>query len=203
MAPHSSGLKLHIRSEEVSRLASSLRALDKDKARTYIAQAVNRSATELRTEIVRAIRERYNARAKEVRGALQIIKAHASKPYARVFGWGKASIPLYAFSPLPRLPYPDAARPKSGVSVLVTREAGRKTLPGHFIARNKRTGQLMVASRASQNDGRLPIHQRFGPGIFQAIKDHGFEGRLNDFGQRSLEKALAHQLERLLQEVRA
>lgn len=201
MAPHSSGIKLHIRSPEAARLAEALRALDAAKARRYIAQAVNRSAEALRTEIVRAVREKYNARAQDVRGVLRITKAHPSKPYARVFGWSNASIPLYAFSPSPRLPYPQARRPKSGVSVLVTREGGRKALPGHFVARNKHTGQLMVASRASANDGRLPIRQRFGPGIFQIIKDQAFEERLNDFGQRSLEKNLNQQLERLLQEV--
>lgn len=198
MAPHKSGLQVQVRSEEASRLVGALRNLNSKKAQTYLVQGLNRAATELRTEITRAIREKYNARARDVREVLRIKKAVRNKPYATVWGWGKASIPLHAFSPVPRLPYPEASRPKAGVSVLVTRAGGRKVLPGHFIARSRRTGALMVARR--EGGERYPIKQGFGPGIFQAVKDHGFEQRLTDYGQQRLETNLGRAMDRLLSE---
>lgn len=198
MAPHKSGLQIHVRSEAASELAGVLRNLNKKKAQTYLVQGLNRAATELRTEITRAIREKYNARARDVRNVLRIKKAVRTKPYATVWGWGRASIPLHAFSPIPRLPYPEAGRPKSGPSVLVTREGGRKPLPGHFIARSRKTGALMIVKR--EGEDRYPIRQRFGPGIFQAIKEHGFEERLTDYGQERLEINLSRAVDRLLSE---
>jgi len=196
--PHKSGLQIHVRSEESSRLVGALSELNAKKTQTYLVQGLNRAATELRTEIVRAIREKYNTRAKDVREVLRIKKAVRNKPYATVWGWGRASIPLYAFSPIPRLPYPDAARPKVGPSVLVTREGGRKPLPGHFVARNRTTGALMIARR--EGGERYPIRQGFGPGIFQAIKDHGFEQRLTGYAQERLEINLGRAVNRLLSE---
>ncbi|EGJ50247.1 phage tail protein [Desulfocurvibacter africanus] len=195
--PHKSGLNIRIESPTASEMVALMQLYSKTRANKYIVQALTRTAQNVRTNIARSVRETHNVAYGEVLRVLRVKKAAPNSWYSSVWGWGKASIPLYAFSPRPSDPRPSYKnRPKKGVSVLVTKATGRKALTSHFVARSSKTGRFMVAQRAPGAQ-RFPIHQKFGPGIFGILKSTDKQEHIKQAAQRILEANLRHGLQRL------
>lgn len=117
-------------------------------------RALNRTATSVRAEGVRRIRERYNLKAGTVRKQLRIDRATRNRLVSAVAASGRP-IPLVEFA---------ARQNRRGVSVKVTRQ--RKTVSGVFIAKMK-SGHVGVYKREGKS--RLPIRELFSVSLPQTF----------------------------------
>lgn len=141
-----SGLKIDVRSDikqAVARLEANVdRVLPQATAR-----ALNRTATTVRAQASRRIRERYNLKAGAIRAQMRISRANRGRLTAEVIASGRP-IPLIEFS---------ARQTRKGVSVQVIR--GRRKVRLHAFVAKMRTGHVGVFERTSSK--RLPIRELF------------------------------------------
>lgn len=115
-------------------------------------RALNRTATTVRAEASRRIRERYNLKAAVIKEDLRIWRAQRGRLESQVIARGRP-IRLIDFG---------ARQVKTGVSVQVVRGRGRKTIGGAFVARMK-SGLVGVFERRGK--ARLPIDQLYSIGV--------------------------------------
>lgn len=140
------GLRIDVRSdikEVVARLQADVdRLLPQATAR-----ALNRTATTVRAQATRRIRERYNLKAGVIRAQLRINRADRNRLTAEVIASGRP-IPLIEFS---------ARQTRAGVSVRVIR--GQRKVRRHAFIAKMHTGHVGVFERTSSK--RLPIKELF------------------------------------------
>jgi hypothetical protein len=144
-------LKISVDTREVEAMLRDLRAQMPNR----VAAALNRTATSVRAEAVRKIRERRALPAATVRDALTIRRAIKGYLVAEIVASGKP-IPLRDYS---------ARAGKKGVTVKVSRQGGRKGPVRKFgnkaFALAKAGGHVFVRT----GPRRLPIQKLFGPSI--------------------------------------
>jgi hypothetical protein len=108
--------------------------------------AINDSASQVRTLAVRGIRDKWNVQAAELRRRIRITKATVNRLQALVAADGEP-IPLTAFNP---------RRIRKGVSVAIVK--GKRTLIRSGFITTMRSGHRGVFVRAGRQ--RLPIIER-------------------------------------------
>lgn len=170
---------------EMERILGTLAHI-KDGVPRAAMRAVNKSIVTLRAEAVRAARDKYAAKATDLRAGMSIRKASLTTLEALLTASGRKSLPLFAFSPRPAAP---GKRPPKGASVQVLKASGRKVVPGAFVAR-MRSGHLGLFKR--DGSARLGIHELFGPSPLHVFQNEEVILKLDDL----IEDTMARNLER-------
>ena len=126
-------------------------------------RALNRTATTVRAQASRKIRERYNLKAGVIKAQMKVLKATRSRLVAQIVAAGRR-IPLIEFS---------ARQTGKGVTARVTR--ARRLYRGAFIT-TMRSGHTGVFLRLGPE--RLPIKQLVGISIPKAMAERRIHAAL-------------------------
>lgn len=193
----------------VKGLAEAKRKLDTRGYDTVCMRALNKTATNVRAEGRRAIREQYNIKAKDAE--LNIERSNR--------GTMKAVISA-SYKPLSLIKF-GARQIKAGLSVMVMK-GQRKVMPGTFIAQPKgrnwgKFGQIrpvnapvaMVFQRSTQTKlfglkrkkvyGNYPIDKLSGPSVGAMMKSEAVQERMQRKAEEQLESNLEHEMEFYMQ----
>ncbi|MGE4424778.1 MAG: phage tail protein, partial [Pseudodesulfovibrio sp.] len=182
---------------EISLLLSALPGM----LRTAGVRAINKTSVNVRTDVIREVREEYNFPAKALREGVTLQRATMGKPSGGVLGIEERATPLIRFGGRPSKSVSDGGRrPAKGPTVLVKRAEGRKVVKGAFAARPQSGGDVSYYVR--QDDApRYPIRKLFGPRYMSILQD----AQAWDARERTARQRLAANLYReasyLLQQV--
>lgn len=189
----------------INRIKKAMETVGKGNIEGQIAQAINRattktvSATSAPVGASQVIREKMNVKAKKVKDVLDKFPRANKNRLKSGFSIEKTHrISLINFS---------ARQKKSGVSYLVEKGGGRKTIPGAFIApvgRKKAEDDRPLhvfkrKTRSSRYDGRLPLLKLSGVSIFEFVKRNRMEKRIRKNGRIRLRAELIDQRKRIIQ----
>lgn len=163
----------------------------KEKAPNAIASALNRAATNLKSNISKEVRKEYHIKARDINETLKVFKASRSKLSAKVESKGKA-LGLDKFKVSPKTVNP---RRKSQLKIAVKKD-GIKQILGAFIAD---IHGIKVFTRDTKK--RLPISRRFGPSVPQMVGDEEISEKLNYQAWLMYEKRLNHEIHRVLSRI--
>lgn len=161
----------------------------KSKAPIAISRALNRAATNAKTNAIKKAREEYVIKAKDIRDTIKITNANKNTLGALVKSTGERT-PLIKFNVKPNVP-----RPKNPPNILKVevKKGGLKSLVGSFVTDingNK------VFRRTSKS--RLPIEQLFGPAIPQMLGNTTVKTFIESEAAKMFDQRLDHEIQRIL-----
>jgi hypothetical protein len=162
------------------------------KVNLVLSRAVNRTVTNVKSNISKQVRAEYVIKASDVKNSLHITKATTSKPYAIVRSAGK-KIDLTKFRISPKEPNPKNP-PRGGYKVQVKKSEGLKVVDRGFLAYAK--GSLGLFQRIGSS--REPIKRLMGPSIPEMINRPKIINYIEEQAGTMLEKRLGHEMERVL-----
>jgi len=158
--------------------------------------ALNDTLRGMRTDTSREVRADVNLPAKAVKSTFTLQFATTQRLEACLISTGK-SVPLVHYGARPKRPVHEGGRrPKRGVSVLVKRERGRKTISGSFVARMK-SGHLGVFRR--KGPARRPIKQLYGPSVPNILSNQPVLTRIKAKAEDRLKDRMIHHSRRQME----
>lgn len=161
----------------------------KSQAPLAISRAINRAATNAKSNASKKVREQYVAKAKDIKDTITIKKATRGNLRAIVKSSGER-LPLIKFKVKPNNPKPK--KPPKVLQVEV-KKGGMKELIGAFVADingNK------VFKRTSSS--RLPIKQLFGPAVPQMMNNDSVKDYIEKEATKMYQDRLDHEIQRML-----
>ena len=162
------------------------------KVNLVLSRAVNRTVTNVKSNISKQVRAGYVIKASDVKNSLHITKATTSKPYAIVRSAGK-KIDLTKFRISPKEPNTKNP-PRGGYKSQVKRTEGLKAVDRGFLAYTN--GSLCFFQRISSS--RMPVKRLMGPSIPEMINHPKIINYVEEQAGNMLESRLAHELERVM-----
>lgn len=161
----------------------------KTKAPVALSRALNRAASNAKTNASKKVREQYTIKAKDIKSTINITKANKSSLRAVVKSTGERT-PLIKFKVSPPNP-----RPKNPPKVLrvEVKKGGLKNLVGAFVAN---VNGNKVFKRTSS--ARLPIQQLFGPAVPQMLGTSSIKDFIENEATKIFDQRLDHEIERIL-----
>jgi hypothetical protein len=163
-------------------------------------RAINKTATSVRAEAARRVRETINLKAAEIKDAMTLTKAvdgAGFKDLKAVITVKGRPVPLVKFDAKARN-VKSARGARVGVTVKVKKE--RKLVGGGFLATMK-TGYLGVFKR--RGPGRSPIKQLFSSSIAEVFKSDDFLSGIKAFSKSRLVDVLRGELKFAVQRANA
>lgn len=160
------------------------------QAPSAISRAINRAATNAKSNLSKKVRENYSVKAKDVKDTIAIKKATKNNLGAVVKSSGQR-IPLIKFKVSPANPRP--SNPPKVLKVGV-KKGGLKELVGAFVANingNK------VFKRTSSS--RLPIQQLYGPAVPQMMNSESVKEYVENEATKMYQQRLDHEIQRIME----
>lgn len=179
---------VRLNAEQVERAELLLRNI-RGGANKVLSRVINRSIQTARASMVREVREEYTAKAKAIRSTISVDKATSSKPEAQIKSIG-SPLPMRDFKITPKTPN---GRRRTPIRVSVKR-GGQTAINGAFVVRTG--GSINVFERVGKR--RLPITKLFGPSVPQMIGNHNVVTRIAESAEKTAEKRLDHEIDRIL-----
>lgn len=164
------------------------------KAPNVISKSLNRTITNVNSNIKKEVRERYHIKARDVSDNLnKPVRSSSSRLFAEVKSTG-GPIPLDKFKVSPKTVNPNR---KSPIKIAVKKDGVKKVM-GAFVAD---INGKKVFKRTT--DARLPIKRLFGPSVPQMLGDEDVQENVNTKALETLNKRLDHEISRILDKGRA
>jgi len=160
--------------------------------------AINKTVAGIRTDATRLVTRRYTIAPNTARDTLTVAKATKGSLQGRVQSRGSA-IPLHAFKVGPR--HTSGARPSGGLRVSVQKGGGGRLGSAFMVAGLKVGGKIGRASAGvAQRLGRTryPIRALYGPSVPAMLSQQAQLDELQQQAGTRLDKAMAHEIERLV-----
>lgn len=164
----------------------------KEKVPSALQRALNRAASNVKTNLVKQATEQYTIKAKDVRETIKIYNANTQNIMAVVESKGRR-IPLINFNVRPRNYSPKA--PPKVLQVEVKRD-GLKSLHGAFINTGK-SGKQHVLKRTGES--RYPIHIKYGPSVPEMLGNKNIKEYVEQEAYKMLDKRIEHEINRLIE----
>lgn len=147
--------------------------------------AINRTLTHMRAEISKAVRSRYTAKAKDIKGTFKLKKATPARLTGEVWSQGR---------PLPLAKFKISSRSKSRpLKVAVLKSGGAKPVKGLFInpsSSGKYSGFLYRYRKT-----RYPLRIPYGPSVPQMVGNEQVLPRIVEGSQTYLKARFLHEIE--------
>lgn len=161
----------------------------KSKAPVALSRALNRAASNAKTNASKKVRENYTIKAKDISSTISITKANRGSLRAVVKSKGER-IPLIKFKVSPSNP-----RTKNPPKVLkvAVKKGGLKALVGAFVAN---VNGNKVFRRLGKS--RLPIEQLFGPAVPQMLGTSTVKEFVESEATKVFDQRLDHEIKRIL-----
>lgn len=161
----------------------------KSKAPVALSRAINRAASNAKTNASKKVREKYNIKAKDVNSTLKITNANKGSLMAIVKSTGER-IPLIKFKVSPATPR--AKNPPKVLQVEV-KKGGLKSLVGAFVA-NVNGNKVFKRTTSA----RLPIQQLYGPAVPQMLGTYSLKDFIENEATKVFDQRLDHEIQRIL-----
>ncbi|AMW99314.1 phage tail protein [Rummeliibacillus stabekisii] len=163
------------------------------KAPNAISNALNRTISNLATNMGREVRAVYSVKASDIKSTLikRIAKPNALN--ASIKSKGKV-LGLDQFKVSPKTVQPLRKKP---IKVAV-KKGGLKPIPKAFVGN---VSGIKVFERVSKE--RLPIRRLYGPSVPQMLKNVGVQGKLRDQANSKFRERLDHEINRLIERSKA
>lgn len=180
-------MRVVIDEDELRRVRNNLGTLE-HKAPNVIASALNRSVTNIKSNVPKEVRKNYNVKANDIKETLKVFKASQSKLTAGVVSKGK-TLGLDKFKVNPKTVNP---KRKTQLKIAV-KKSGAKQILGAFIA-------SINGTKVFKRDGRkrLPISRLMGPSVPQMLGNDSVVENINKEAYLTYEKRINHDVNRLL-----
>ena len=159
-----------------------------DQANTALSRAVNRAVANVKSNISKQVRKKYLVKASDVKESLKITSATKSNPVAYVRSTGKR-IDLSKFSLSPHALF----KGEHDYYIQVRKDGGSKEIPG-FAAEAPSWGLYRRTGKE-----RYPISRLMGPAVPEMIGRPGIMRYIEEEGNKTLNKRLAHEVSRMLE----
>lgn len=169
-----------------------LRGIER-KAPNAISSALNRTITNLATNISREVRTVYPVKASDVKETLIKRTSNPNTLNASIKSKGKV-LGLEKFKVSPKTVQPSRKKP---IKVAVKKGA-LKPLQKAFVAE---VSGIKVFERTSKK--RLPIRRLYGPSVPQMLKNVGIQEKLNTQANEKFQERLNHEINRLIERSQA
>lgn len=182
--------------EEVQKRLGSL----SHKAPSVIANAINRTTTNIRKTMAQETAKRYNITSGEVKKTITIGKAtRARLQGAAISKASPIALSKFKVSPNRKVTYTSKGKPSpKAYKASVEKGPASKPLdvdPKAFIAEMK-SGHQGIFRR--ETDSSFPIKQLFGPSVPQMIKNDGSMERIQVEAESTLQKRIDAEIENIL-----
>ena len=158
------------------------------RAPGVMSSSLNRTVTNISSNIRKEVRERYHIKAGDIRNTIETKKASSGSLSASVISKGR-TIPLDKFKVNPKTANP---RRKKQLKIAVKKD-GVKQVLGAFISD---LHGLKVFKRSSKK--RLPIERLFGPSVPQMIKNESISEKVESEAVITFDKRVTHEINRML-----
>ena len=158
------------------------------KAPNVLASSINRTVTNISSNVTKEVRKDYNVKAGEIKATLSKTKASRSSLSGIVKSRGEL-IPLDRFKVSPRSVQPKRKKPIK----IAVKKGSMKDAIGAFVAEINGT---KVFKRETKK--RLPIKRLFGPSIPQMIGNQTRIENINREGYEMFNRRLDHEINRIL-----
>jgi hypothetical protein len=160
----------------------------KSKAPMAISRALNRTATNAKTNVSKKSREIYVIKSKDINQALKITRSSRGSLNATLV-YRSERIPLDKFKFNPKKP-----RPKKPPTLKVSvKKDGMKSLLHAFVAD---INGAKIFERVGKS--RLPIQRLFGPAVPQMVVNEELRQFVEREAEATYAKRLDHEIERIL-----
>ncbi|CAM4111275.1 phage tail protein [Mesobacillus thioparans] len=159
------------------------------KAPNAIANALNRAASTVNTNIGKEVRKQYVIKAGDVKATIVKTRATRALLGATVRSTGQL-IPLDRFKVSPKTVQPKRKKP---IKVSV-KKGSLKEVMGAFVADISGT---KIFKRSGEN--RLPIRRLFGPSVPQMLSNEEIRMTIDKEGSQTFYKRLDHEINRILE----
>jgi len=161
----------------------------KNKAPIALSRAINRAASNAKTNASKKAREQYNIKAKDINATIKITKANKGSLGAIVKSTGER-IPLIKFKVSPSNP-----KPKNPPKVLrvEVKKGGLKEIVGAFVS-NVNGNKVFIRTSSA----RLPIQQLFGPAVPQMLGSNSIKEFVENEATKTFDQRLDHEIQRML-----
>lgn len=181
-------IEIKIDTKELERVEKMLSTIPKgiEKATS---SAINRTLQSTRASATRKVRERYDIKAKDVRGTISLKRAGTFNPNGAMISRG-TPIPLMQFKVNPGKPNPSRRKP---VFASVKRSGG--TIKSAFVT-SFDSGHTGVFERVGRS--RLPLRELYGPSTPQMIGEETIIQELGEEAKEIMLTRLSHEAQRLL-----
>lgn len=173
------------------------------KAPVVLYRAINRAASNLKTNAAKEVRSTYVIKAGEIKSTMTISRATSKRISAVVVSRGNA-LGLEKFSIRPAQPRP--GKPPKSLKVQVRKDKSMKDLLSAFVANVQGNRVFERAKgrtkRRKRSDGQwteLPITRLFGPPVPIMLENEGVRSRLEAEAAKVFEKRLEHEIKRVLE----
>lgn len=166
-------------------------------------RALNRAASNLRTNASKEVRQKYIVKAGDVKGTISIKRATSKRIAAAVISKGGA-VGLEKFRVSPTQPRPE--KPPRALKARVRKDSSLKKVLGSFVAGvngNKVFRRVPGSKHVKGKSGRwteLPIQRLFGPPVPEMLSNQEVWGRLETQAAETFEKRLEHEVNRMFGE---
>lgn len=159
------------------------------KAPNVIANALNRTMSNLAANINREVRAKYNIKTSDIKGSLEKKRANKNNLSASIKSKsGVIGLDHFKVSPLKVQP-----KRKKPIKTAVKKGA-TKSLPGGFV---QDVNGLKVFVRNTKK--RLPIRRLYGPSIPQMIENENIRDELDLKASAMFKQRLDHEISRLIE----
>ena len=169
------------------------------KAPSVIANAINRTTTNIKKTMAQETARRYNVTSGEVKKTITISRATRENPQgAAVSKASPVALAKFKVSPNRRVTYTDGKPSPKVYKVSVEKGPASKPLdvdPKAFIAVMK-NGHQGIFRRKTESS--LPIKQLFGPSVPQMIKNDESMERIQAEAENTLRKRIDAEIENVL-----
>ena len=162
-----------------------------NKAPNVIANALNRTVSNISTNISKEVRGEYNIKASDVKATLKTFRANKSNLSAAVISKGKP-IGLDRFKVSPKTENP---KRKSQLKITV-KKGETKQIPGAFVAN---INGIKIFKRDTNK--RLPISRKFGPSVPQMVDNEPTVEKINQQSWATYQTRVTHEINRVLSRV--
>ncbi|MER1986581.1 MAG: phage tail protein [Solibacillus sp.] len=178
-----------------------------DKAPNAIVSALNRSVTNMSSNITKEVRQGYHIKASDVKATLKAFKASRSKLEAQVKSSGKM-IGTDKFKVSPKTVNP---KRKSQLKIAVKKDGVKQVLGAFIVDLHgtkvfKRTGEKVYPTKGrykGKGIRREKIERNFGPSVPQMIGNDEVVQKINHKAFVTYETRLNHEINRILARVGA
>lgn len=181
-------ININIDTKELERIEMLLSTVPKGMEKAT-SSAINRTLQMARTSATRKAREKYDVKAKDVRGSIKLKRAGGSSLDGSMISRG-SPIPLVKFKVNPSKPSPSRRKP---VFASVKKSGG--SIKSAFVA-EMRSGHAGVFERVGKS--RYPIRELYGPSSPQMIGEKSIMEELGKESEEIILTRLSHEAIRLL-----
>lgn len=186
-------VKCEIEEDDIKKITVNFKKFP-DSMKKIIVRTTNRTASTIKTEMSRSVREEYIIKSSDVKNSIKIVKADNQHLNAIVRSTGH-KIPLYKFRVSPK--EPQNSKKRKAYKVKVKKNGKLKKLEHAFVADIKARGVYERIGKA-----RTPTRTLYGPSIPEMFNNKKINEYVTNLAQSIFSKRISHEIDYELEKIK-